>query len=247
MTTEETVGTPVQRELRVKERDLLEFVLPVDAPGYARYRSLISGMVIIGDGRRGPGNFVLGRPGDIADITSPLAPIVAYGMVETTQEIYSVTVREYVGDQIDVEMVSSHGSEVPEHFEERRRWTYSNWHPGMVSPATGDAMREVAIDQHHVLAIAAGERRILLHASDTSMNYLLPVTNLYNELMIHLGVRDANVALDSRRLFTDLASFGDADFRAAFVAYNVLKRRVTISGPPPSLQGRSMLSRLFRT
>jgi hypothetical protein len=219
------------RMLRPKERELLESVLPPERPGYDRYRALIGEMQVIGEGRRGKGNLVLGRAGDVPDITSPLGPVVAYGVVETTRDPFTVTVREYAGDQIDVEIVSAHGEEIPDHFEEKRRWTYSGWNPGDPSPATGSPVREVRVDASCTLAIAVPEKRIWIHDRASGMVHLLPVTNFTNALMLHKRIRDPKVALRSAFLFENLRSTTDADLRAAFVAYNAFRHRVTVSAP----------------
>jgi hypothetical protein len=147
-------------------------------------------------------------------------------MVETTRGIFSITVRENVGDQIDVEIVSSHGEEIPDSDEEKRRWTYSTWKPGEPSPSTGEKIREVRIAPAIVLGIAANERRVLLHDDSTGMVHLIPVTNFYNELMLHKQIRTPEIALNASRLFSDLDWYSEEDLRAAFIAYNKLKRRV---------------------
>lgn len=236
--------------LRPKERELLECVLPPDRPGYDRYRALIGGMQVIGEGRRGKGNFVLGHPDDTPDISSPLGPVVAYGAVETTRDTFSVTVREYAGDQIDVEIVSTHGEEIPDHFEEKRRWTYSGWNPGDPSPATGLPVREIALDDSCILAIVGTEKRIWIHDRSTGMVHLLPITNFYNALMLHKRIRDPKVALRSALLFENLPSYSDADLRAAFVAYNAFRHRVTVTAPAEELHHSgfwSVVKSIFRT
>ncbi len=242
--------TDYPRMLRPKERELLECVLPPDRPGYDRYRALIGGMQVIGEGRRGRGNFVLGRTADTPDISSPLGPVVAYGVVETTRDPFTVTVREYAGDQIDVEIVSAHGEEIPDHFEEKRRWTYSSWNPGDPSPATGAPVREVAVDVSCTLAIAATEKRIWIHDRATGIVHLLPITNFYNALMLHRRIRDPKVALRSALLFENLRSYTDADLRAAFVAYNAFRHRVSVATPTEDahLSGLwSVVKSIFRT
>lgn len=221
-------NTTYPRKLRPKERDLLEFVLPAESPGYAELRNLIRNMIVLAEGRRGKGNFVLGNPGDVADIVSPLAPVIAYGVAETTLDTFTVTVRECAGDQIDVEIVSSHGGEIPDHFEEKRRWTYSEWKPGRPSPASHAAVHEVKINDTLTFVVAGQEKRLWLHDGATLMNHLIPITNFYNELMLHKGIRDPKIALNSNLLFEQLGSYPDADLRAAFIAYNKLKRRVEI-------------------
>jgi hypothetical protein len=221
------------RSLRPKERDLLESVLPPDRLGYRRYRGLLETMQVIGEGRRGAGNLILGHPGDVPDLTSPLAPVVAYGVVETTKDRYTITVRECVDDQIDAEIVSLHEEEIPEHFEEKRRWTYASWMPGSASPATGMPVREVKIDSRSVLVIASADRRLWLYDGETGMNHPLPVTNYHNELMLHKQIRDPALALKAGLLFDQLSSYSDDDLRGAFVSYNAARRRVEVGTLPP--------------
>jgi hypothetical protein len=60
----------------------------------------------------------------------------------------------------------------------------------------------------------------------------LPVTNFYNELMLTKQIRDPAVALRSQGLFDSHRSYSDGDLRAAFVAYNAVKRRVDIEAVP---------------
>lgn len=216
------------RNLRAKERDLLEFVLPAESPGYNDYRRCIAMMVVLSEGRRGKGNFVLGKQGDRADITSPLPSVVAYGVVETTLGTFTITVRELVCDQIDSEIVSNRGEEIPDHFSETRRWTYSMWRPGMLSPATQTPVREVNINETHVLAIAPPEKRLWLFDGELLMNHLIPITNYYNELMLYKNIRDPKVALKSGLLFDQLERYSDADLRAAFIAYNSVRKKVNL-------------------
>ncbi len=224
----DTSAETYPRPLRAKEREMLEFVLPAESPGYNDYRRRIATMVVLAEGRRGKGNFVLGKPGDRADITSPLPSVVAYGAVETTLETFTITVREVVCDQIDAEIVSNRGEEIPDHIPETRRWTYSTWRPGMLSPATQSPVREVKINKSLVLAIVAQEKRLWLFDGELLMNHLIPITNYYNELMFHKHIRDPQVALKSGLLFDQIHRYSDGDLRAAFVAYNSLKRRVKV-------------------
>ncbi len=237
------------RPLRPKERDLLEYVLPVDRPGYRAVRGELSRLLVIGEGRRGQGNFVLGEAGREPDFSFPLRPVIAHGMVEATTDIFGITVREPFEGQIDVEIVSRAGGEIPDHFEEKRRWTYSSWTPGSASPYTGEVVREVAVDRARTLAIAAGERRVWVHDRTTGMVIPIPVTNFYNELMLKQQIRDPEVALRSQNLFESHRSYTDGDLSAAFVAYNAVKRRVDVEaapGPARSTGLPGFLHNLFR-
>jgi hypothetical protein len=237
------------RPLRVKERDLLEAVLPLDRPGYRLYRDELENLLVIGQGRRGAGNLILGRDGMQPEAVAPLAPVVAYGVVESTRETFTVTVREILDGQIDVEIVSSHGEEVPEHFEEKRRWTYSSWQPGQPSPATGTPVREVAIDGSSILAISPPEKRLWLYDGSAGMNHPIPITNFYNELMLFKSIRDPAIALRSSLLFENLHQYTDADLHAAFIAYNRFRKRVELhpGAPEPHAVGiRARVQSLFR-
>lgn len=237
------------RVLRDKERDLLESVLPGDRPGYAAYREHLGILQVIGAGRRGEGNFLLGEAGSIPDLASPLPPVIAYGIVETTRDRFTVTVREIAGGQIDVEIVSLHGEPIPDHFEEKRRWTYSTWRPGEPSPATGLPVREVRLDSVRTLIVAPADRRLWLYDAETGMNLPLPVTGYHNELMLLLGIRDPKVALRADRFFEQHEAYPDADLRTAFISYNTVRRRVSLDVPSqvqPSRGFRDRLAELFQ-
>ncbi len=216
------------RDLRAEERTLLHMVLPQERPGYRKYRELMDGMKVIGEGRRGRGNIVLGRPGETPDLGSPLPPVVAYGAVEREEESLSVTVREVVGEQIDVEIVPSRGGAPVPRVSGGRMWTYSTWRPGSPSPFTGTPLREVAIEAGIVLAISRDEGRLWVFDATSGMNILIPITNFYNELMLHKRIRDPKVALSSNRFFPHLEEYTDDDLRAAFLAYNKVRRKVDV-------------------
>jgi hypothetical protein len=224
----ERTNTSYPRKLRDKERDLLESVLPDGRPGDSHDRRLIGSMTVLGEGRRGEGNLILGFEGDEPDTTSPLAAVIAYGVVETTRDQYSIIVREYVGDQIDVEIVSNKGEEIPDHFEEKRRWTYSTWFPGKPSPATAAPVREIVVDDNLMLVIAKQERRLWVYDKATGINHLIPITNFHNELMLHRNIRDPKIALRSNLFFEDLTSYKDTELQAAFIAYNKLRPKVEV-------------------
>lgn len=232
------------RPLRPKERDLLETVLPEYRPGYRRYRELLAAWSVIGEGRRGEGDLILGREGDLPDVTSPLSPVVAYGIVETTHDRFTVTVREETAGQLDVEIVSLHGQPIPDHFEEKRRWTYSTWRPGENSPATGLPVRQVSVDRERTLVIAPQEKRLWIHDKGNGMNLPIPITNFHNELMLQKRIRDPKIALRSDRFFEDHALYPDADLRTAFVAYNAVRHRVTLEEPPASVPQQGLWRRL---
>jgi hypothetical protein len=213
----------------------LEWILPADRPGYSAFRAQLDGFQVIGQGRRGEGEVVLGLPGTVPDLGPPLGSVFSYGAIETNFGTISVTVREPVEGQASLEIVSHRAERVPDEFEEARRWTYAGWNPGEPCPQCGSAPREVAMrtgaGDRLVLAICVGDRRLWVHTAASLVNRLIPVTNFYNEIMLHKNIRDPKIALDSRRLFADLGSFTDGDLARAFETYNALKMKVHVDGP----------------
>src|SRR5664279_2093183 len=105
------------RTLRPKERVAIESTLPLDRPGYRQIRERIGALVVLAEGRRGTGHLVLGPAQYVPDHTSPLNPVVAYGSIETTRDVFFIAVREAEENQIDVEVMSKRGEEIPDHFE----------------------------------------------------------------------------------------------------------------------------------
>jgi hypothetical protein len=211
------------------ERELLSFVLPADRVGYARYREGLDRLVVLGEGRRGRGHLILGTGRTKADNDVPLSHVVAYGAVEATSGEITITVREFVGDQLDVEILSTPGDGLPVDFEEKRRWTYSSWTPGQPSPQTGIAVREIQVDDHTVLAAARAERRLWVYSGLSGMTILIPITGFYAELMAFLQIRDPARALHPGNFFGDLEHYTDRDLRGAFLNYNKRSPKVEIS------------------
>lgn len=222
------------RPLRARERAWLEWILPADRPGYAAFGEALSGLSVIGEGRRGEGEIVLGPPGAEPDLNPPLGAVYSYGAIETNFGTISVTVREPVDGQLSLEIVSHRAERVPEEFEEARRWTYARWNPGDPCPQCAAPAREVPMrtsgESRLVLALCAADRRLWVHDAASLVNRLIPVTNFYNEIMLHKNIRDPKIALDSRRLFADLGTLTDADLSRAFQTYNALKAKVHIDG-----------------
>ncbi len=222
------------RPLSDREQSWIEWILPSNRIGYREYRDVIRKMVVLGEGRRGKGDMVLGFSGDLPDTESPLPPVFAYGAIEMNLGMISITLREHVADQINVEIVSHRSEEVPAEFEESRRWTYSTWNAGDACPQCQKPAREVSMHsaegRHYVLAICVPDRRLWVFDEEKQVNRLVPVTNFYNELMLHKNIRDPKIALDSKRLFADLSSFSDGELTYAFLIYNKLKTKIEVAG-----------------
>jgi hypothetical protein len=232
------------RPLTHRERELLMWVLPEDRSGYATMRASIESMLVVGAGRRGEGNYILGPAGHIPDNESPLPSVVAIGSIETDTGGIPVTVREEERGQIEFEIGS-----LPSSLE-LRRWTLSTWTPGDACPQCGNPARNVAMSTESgrrvTLALCAKDRRLWVHEERSGMCRPVPVTLYYSELMRRMGVRDPKMALRSQRLFERLSEFEDEVLTAAFVAYNRIRAKVQADDPLRLPQPRrSFLRRLF--
>ena len=223
------------RELTSVERELLLWVLPKERPGYSTARSIVEEAAVIGGGRRGEGNYILGKVGRPIDVESPLPQILAYGVVENQEGELTISVREPQGDQLEFEMSHPADKATLSGLKEKRRWTYSEWLPANPCPSCRANVREVVIpvglQQRLVLAICVRDLRIWVYDNETAVNFPIPVTSLYNELMVQKKIRDPARALNSKRLFSDLHSFADTELTDAFFRYNRLRTRVVLSEP----------------
>jgi hypothetical protein len=240
------------RSLTAREREWVRWILPEDRTAYRRYREMIDHMTVIGEGRRGPGELILGQPGATVDFGSPLGAVFAYGALETNVGQISVTLRELTDEQISLEIVSHRSAEIPADVTESRRWSYSTWSPGQPCPQCRQPVREVpmhsaaAQEERLTLAVCPSDRRLWVH--DGEVNRLIPVTNYYNELMLQKKIRDPKIALDARRLFAELDTYSDADLTRAFVTYNQIRSKVRVEGLlEPDRPAKRSVAGLFRS
>jgi hypothetical protein len=222
------------RELTPHERELLLWVLPAERSGYRAYRACVDRWKVAAQGRRGEGNYILAPAGEQVDLESPLPHVVAYGVVVAETGELSVSVRELVGNQLEFEIVGVRGEVDLSHARERRRWSLSSWLPDQPCPQCERAIRQVPIastaGQRFVLAVCTEDQRLWLHDEQSGVNLPIPVSNFYNELMLHKNIRDPKIALDAKRLFLQLSEYSDADLQRAFRSYNQLRTKVTFEG-----------------
>lgn len=240
------------RELTSTERELLFWLLPEDRSGYSEYRTLIAQWKVVAHGRRGEGNYIVAAPTEQPDNESPLPQLLAYGVVETTSGRISISIRERLGDQVEFEIVYPQSKRDFSAEDELRRWSYSYWLPLQTCPACKHSLREVAMNtsagQRFVLAACLHDKLLWVYDEETKVNHPIPTTNFYNELMLHKNIRDPKIALDSKRLFTDLATYSDRDLILAFVTYNKVRAKILMNKPivvPEELQS-SFFKRMRR-
>ena len=222
------------RPLTSFEKETLLWLLPEDRPGYKMYRRYVESWSVVGEGRRGLGNYILADPGTVPDKESPLPQVFAYGMIESDSTSISATLRELLEDQLEFEIINVHGDEIPPSFVEKRRWNFSRWVPSQACPMCLGSLREVMIRRESgpsaTLAICAADKRLWIFDDKEGVNHLIPVTNFHNAIMLHKGIRDPEKALEAVNFFKDLRTFSDYDLTAAFVQYNKLRRKIDLGG-----------------
>ncbi len=218
------------RPLSRSESELLEWVLPAESPGYAKYWEWVRRWMVIGEGRRGEGSLILGSPDVRPDETLPTSHVIAYGVVETSRGSLAVDVRERVADQIEVDIMPFSPGVSQNLSGVVRRWTLSTWKPGDGCPQCGVQCREVPMTTSagRVLSLAfcRRDRRIWLRDDNDQMTMPIPLTNFYNELMLHLKIREPRTALHPDQLFRDLDKYSDLDMLVAFRNYNVIHTKI---------------------
>ncbi len=211
-----------------QERAWLDFLLPEDRPGYRPLREQLRSLPVLGEGRWGAGDLILGARGRRIDPEAGMRPVAAYGEINATApdgKGFVITLAVHYPDEeglVEFQIATQNIGGVPENFRERSAWTYSRWLPGGPCPATGAVVREIPLNPRRalLLVISPVKRVLWLHDAEDLTNTLVPVTNYYNELMLLKGIRDPERALDHKRLFSELEDLTDGELRGAFVRYN---------------------------
>jgi hypothetical protein len=214
------------RELTRQEKFLLFSVLPERKPGYRIYREKIDELLVTGYGRFKNNNFILGKEDTVPDLTYASAPVFAAGTIKIPGDEIDILINEETDDEIEFDLSLKNYDLIHEAIEKQGGWNYSEWDPGDKSPNDNKEIREVAISgSNYVLAFAPSHKKIWLHEHESGVNYLIPLTNYYNELMRFRRTKDPKEALNPKLLFQRLNEYSDYDLLNAFVLYNKYMRR----------------------
>jgi hypothetical protein len=220
------------RQLTGTERSMIEPLLPEDRPGYRRYLQYLDELFVIGEGRWGSGDLILGESNDTPEIAGPMEKVFASGFIYTDSGKASVTIHEYDGSQMEINIAVMSGETLPDDLRILKTETYSVWTPGTSCPFCLGSVREVAITDvpDAVIVFCIRDRLIWLYEQASGVNYPIPVTNYYNELMLYKHIKDPAIALKSQNLFTMLDEHSDEDLKEAYLRYNKTWRRIDIDG-----------------
>lgn len=219
------------RKLTEREREWLLYLLPEDSGLYADYRGKVLSMLVIGEGRFGEGNRVLGYEGDEPDLSYSSLPVFACGQIKFKECSVQISIHEFFDNKIETSINNLSGSDIPDELTEISRWSYSYWKPGNPSPFDGDLLREISITKNRnelVLALSPKNRSVWLYDSKSAVNFIIPVTNFINELLRGNTKIDKSKGIDIDFIFLHLDKFTDYEFVYAFVQYNRHWRKVAL-------------------
>lgn len=237
------------RSLSEQEKEWLFYLLPAERPGYKIYRDKIDTMCVIGEGRFGEGNYVLGYDGDEPDLSYSSLPMFATGQIVNKECTVQVSIHELYDNKIEISINNISGEGIPGQLTELSRWTYSLWQPGNSSPFENDKLREINLlsgERKAVLAISLKMRTIWVYDSISGVNYIIPLTNFLNELLRGNTKIDRTKGVNIEYIFENLEMFSDSDFVKAFVQYN--KQYHKISLPDTEIAGpkkKGLIKKLF--
>lgn len=208
------------RELSELEKYWLFKMLPSEKKGYNEYRKKIEQLLVIGSGRFGNNNFYLGKEDGVIDLSISSMPVFAAGeVIYDSFEVY-VTIHEEFEEQIEIDLKKS-SEAIPENLVEKSYWSYSEWLPAQKAPYDNSEVREVVIIKNEVvLAIAPHHKKIWVYNSADEINYLIPVSNFYGDVIRVLKNHDPQIALNPNRIFTNTNEFLDEVIADAFLLYN---------------------------
>ncbi len=216
------------RKLNDIEKELLFSLLPKERKGYAEYRRKISNYYVIGLGRFGNGNLILGELNDKVDFSMPSSPVFAVGSVKTNLgEIY-IVIHEEFENQIEVDISEPEIMKAGE-LKYISKWSYSFWKPGMKNPANNEKVREIHIIKNKlVVAVSVADKKIWVFEKENGVNHFIPVTKFYDELMRIKEEKDPKIALDASRFFKDQAAYSDELIARTFLVYNKYWKKMEI-------------------
>ncbi|MGA9294577.1 MAG: hypothetical protein WBV81_18450 [Ignavibacteriaceae bacterium] len=231
------------RKLKELERELLFSILPSDKPGYISYREKIKNKYVLGSGRFGETNLILGNREEEIDILDASSTIFAAGSIIYDEGKIEISINEEIDDKIEFD-ISPKDYESVFKGKEIKRWNYSEWIPGQKSPKENSYVREVIISQgNYILAISSVEKRIWLYDSVSGINHLIPLSNYYNQLMIEKNIRDPNIALKPNLFFGNgngkHSDYTNIELRNTFISYNKYLRKLNIKEEPLITKSKS--------
>jgi hypothetical protein len=214
------------------ESQFIDWLLPDHSPVYSQTAEKIRSLEVVGEGRWGTGDLMIGTNASI-DLTLGMTAVVAYGECLLGDQKLTISIHEpNIDDQIEVQFSMY---PLPDNPQVTSGWTYSYWQPGMPCPKSGSPVREVAMHYttgapKYTLVFSPARKALWLFHHDTSFNELLPVTGFMDELLRTHNIREIETISKPSALFEQLDNYSDDDIRRAFWEYaQVANRKFDLS------------------
>ena len=238
------------RTLKEIEKEFLFSILPENKPGYKMYRDKINNKYVIGYGRFGETNLVLGNKEDKFAIEDASSSIFAAGSIIYDNGKIEISINEEIDDRIEFDISPKEYEQIFRN-KEIKRWNYSEWIPGQKSPKEQTNVREIIIvPAKYILAISIDDKRIWVYEFDSGINYLIPLSNFYNQLMIYKNIRDPKIALKPNLFFErgkgGQSDYTDIDLKNTFITYNKYLRKLDIQEDLTIIEPQKSKKRLFK-
>ncbi len=241
------------RSLSFAELEFIRWLLPEHADVYARTLKTIEAGYVIGEGRWGLGDLMIGHNNTQIDRSLSMMSIIAVGECSTNLGSVSISIHEPNLDEM-IEVQFSGIFPLPEHIEVISGWTYSYWHPGLPCPSTGQEVREVILYTttaipRYTIVLSPSSKTLWCYDHSTKFNQLLTVTGFMDELLRTHRLRDAALVTNPTKMFVQLHNYSDADIRKAFSEYaKVTVRKFDLSDIVIEQHSAktSLISKLFR-
>ncbi|MGK9368538.1 hypothetical protein ACSSWA_06535 [Melioribacter sp. Ez-97] len=226
--------TNSEKNIDALEKQWIYAILPEDKPGYNSIRNKIENSIVLkrqtlsGDPVQGSYKLILapaGYDGNNPD-TYSTTPISTGRIKYDNAEVY-ITISSYEDDVFEVEIAKDMSEGSPGKLLSVE--TYAAWEPGMKAPFDNSDVREIeAVKNKYTLAVAPVLKRIWLYEYETGINYLIPLSNFFNELMRSRKIQYPEIVSNPNYLFANLDKFEDADFIRALYFYNKYIRRLDL-------------------
>lgn len=209
------------RKLTAPEKIILLSILPESKAGYKLYREKIINLFVIGSGRFGGNNYILGNMGDELDLNVPSSPVFALGIAESGMDTIDIVIHEQQDEQIEFDITANPISLLQNDLMIDKVRCFSYWIPGEKYLFEDAEVREYMISPgSYILAIAPQLKKIWLHDISTGVNHIIPVSNFFNELMRLKNIRNPKLALNPGNFFENINEYKNDEIRNAFLMYD---------------------------
>ncbi len=217
------------------EKRWLFAILPENKPGYRSIRnkienSFVSKRIVLSEEQSQVSYKLILVPENNTGKNNPdtyATTPISVGIIKYENAEVYITVSSLEDDIFEIEI--SKDEKFSQYGKLLSIETYANWEPGTKAPFNNSKVREIDIVKNkYVLAVAPSLKRIWLYEYETGINYLIPLSNFFNELVRSKNIQSQEIVVNPNYLFTNLNKFKDEDFIRGLYFYNKYIRRLDI-------------------